>query len=138
MQVCFNFKFFFSAKYEAQRKIPSLAQFFYEDTLLQNSHLKAPCARFKKAELYGLEIALPTHYLLGNAPFSLYGASLLYTQCYIPYLHTVTIFSRIISLQAFLDLCCQCGDTKRKPQKQKPHKLRLLSSTKGVENRIEL
>ena len=69
--------------------------FFYEDTLLQNSHLKAPCARFKKAELYGLEIALPTHYLLGNAPFSLYGASLLYTQCYIPYLHTLTIFQEL-------------------------------------------
>jgi hypothetical protein len=40
-------------------------------------------------------------------------------------------------VQAFLDLGCQCGDTK-KTWKKKPRKSRLLSSTKGEENRIEL
>ena len=43
-----------------------------------------------------------------------------------------------ISIQAFPDLRCYCGDKKQKLRKQKPRKSRLLSSTKGEENRIEL
>ena len=50
----------------------------------------------------------------------------------------VTLLLTILAVQAFLNLSCWCGDTKRKPRKPKPHKSRLLNSTKGEENRIEL
>ena len=48
------------------------------------------------------------------------------------------VLPRFGTIQAFLDLRCQCKDPKEKQQKQKPCKSRLLSGTKGKANRIEL
>ena len=42
------------------------------------------------------------------------------------------------TVQALFDLRVKYGDPKEKLRKQKPRKSRLLSGTKGEENRIEL